>query len=126
MVSLKGWSDVHVDDWDKEVSNSERPVVAEFWHQKCPMCQEIEPIVERLPGKLGDKAKLVRFNVLASREDRVFAINLGVRSTPTFMILCGGRPIGSIVGGRDLEQLVQEISSVLENKDSCLAATPLE
>lgn len=118
--------DVQVDNWDKEVSASEKPVVAEFWHQKCLICQEMEPIVERLPSKLGDKANFVRLNVLKSRENRVFAINLGVRSTPTFMILCGGRPIGSIVGERNLDQLVQEVTSILENKDSCLAATPLE
>lgn len=118
--------DIQFSDWDKEVSASDRPVLAEFWHQKCPMCLEMEPIIEHLPRELGDRAKLVRFNVLESRENRVFAINLGVRSTPTFMILCGGRPIGSIVGGRDLEQLVQEVSSVIENRESCLAATPLE
>ena len=123
---MRGWSDVQVNEWEEEVSESEKPVLVEFWHQKCPACQEMEPVVERLPDKLGDEAKLVRLNVLESKENRVLAIKLGVRSTPTFMILCSGRPIGSLVGERTIEQLTHEINLVLKNKDSCLASTPLE
>jgi thioredoxin-like negative regulator of GroEL len=123
---MPGWIDVQVEGWDREVSGSEKPVVVEFWHQRCSSCQRMEPVLERLPIELGNDTKLVRMNVLESKENRVFAIKLGVRSTPTFMMLCGGRPIGSIVGERSLDQLVKEITDLLEIKGSCLASTPLE
>ncbi len=125
MVSLLKLKDIQVSDWEAEVEKSEVPVVVEFWHQKCQVCEEMEPVVEQLPDKLGVKAKLVRVNVLDSKENRVFAIKLGVRSTPTFVVVCSGRPIGMLVGLRTLKQMVDELNMVLGLSESCLMATPL-
>lgn len=102
-------------DWDREVISSNKPVVVEFWHQTCPTCKKIESIVLGLPIKLGERAKLVRLNVLDSRENRRLAIEKGVVGTPTFKVYCGGVEVGEIVGLETTENLLGTIESLIKN-----------
>jgi hypothetical protein len=65
-------------------------------------------------------------NLLESKENRVFAIKGGVRSTPTFAVYCEGRPIGQIIGYRDLNDFTSEIRALLGHADNCLMSSPLD
>lgn len=102
-------------DWDREVVSSSTPVVVEFWHQSCPLCKRIEPTVMGLPAKLEGRAKLVRLNVMDSRENRRFAIDKGVVGTPTFKIYCRGVEVGEIVGLETTENLFGRVENLLKN-----------
>jgi thiol-disulfide isomerase/thioredoxin len=102
-------------DWDREVVSSKTPVVVEFWHQSCPLCKKIEPIVLGLPEKLGERARLVRLNVMDSRENRRLAIEKGVVGTPTFKVYCRGAEVGEIVGLETITNLQGTIENLLKN-----------
>jgi thioredoxin 1 len=118
--------DIQHTDFESVVSSSIEPVVVEYWHNKCPACMEMKPVYEALEARLTGKARLVRMNLLENRENRVFAIRQGVRSTPTFMIYCGGAPIGVILGVRILDEMKAEVKALLDVRESCLKGTPLE
>ena len=118
--------DIQVNDWEKEVLQEKRPVVVEFWHHKCVVCKEMKPIYEEQPEKYGETVKFTKMNLLESKENRIFAIRNGVRSTPTFVVYCEGRPIGQIIGYREPENFTIELRHILDNADSCLKATPIE
>lgn len=106
--------DIQNTDWDSVVTKAEGPVVVEFWHQNCPTCKKIESTVHELPGKLGGKAKLVRLNILESRENRRLAIEKGVIGTPTFKVYCRDAEVGEIVGLETLTDLSGTIESILK------------
>lgn len=118
--------DVKAGDWESTVANETRPVVVEYWHDKCVICKEMKPIYESQPENYGDDIKFTRMNLLESRENRVFAIRNGVRSTPTFIVYCEGRPIGNIIGAREQVEFSDELKMIIEKADSCLRATPFE
>ncbi len=118
--------DIDAQGFEKQVLGSDRPVVVEYWHHKCPSCEEMKPVYERMPDEMGGRVKFTRMNLLACRENRTFAIGEGVRSTPTFILYCGGRPTGVIVGVRGLEDFKAELENLLRMKDACLMGTPLE
>jgi thioredoxin 1 len=101
-------------DWDSQVMKSERPIIVEFWHQSCPTCKKIEPVVQELPQKLGDRARLLRFNVMESREARRFAIDKGVIGTPTFKVYCKGIETGEIVGLETTINLLETIENLIK------------
>jgi thioredoxin 1 len=101
-------------DWDKQVLNSNTPVVVEFWHNTCPTCLKIEPQVKELPAILQGKAKVIRLNVLESRENRRLAIQNGVMGTPTFKIYCRGIDIGEIIGEETLTDLHVKLGAIVE------------
>ena len=117
--------DIQVEDWEKVVEYSEIPVVVEYWHPKCAACQHMLPIYKQLQTQIGDQVRLTRMNILERKENRMFAIEEGIRGTPTFTVYCSGRPIGAVIGVRTLNELEQEISMIINNKDACLSATPL-
>jgi thioredoxin 1 len=118
-------TDIQAEDWAKVVEQEPHPVVVEYWHHKCVVCKEMKPIFEAQPEKFID-VKFIRMNLLESRENRVFAIKNGVRSTPTFVVYCEGRPIGQIIGQRDPEEFTDELKMIIDNADRCLSSTPLE
>ncbi|MFA9496784.1 MAG: thioredoxin family protein [Candidatus Bathyarchaeota archaeon] len=118
--------DIQADDWEREITQEKRPVVVEFWHHKCVVCKEMKPIFEEQPKKYGESVKFTKMNLLESKENRVFAIRNGVRSTPTFIVYCEGRPIGQIIGYREPEEFTKELKMIIDHTDSCMRATPIE
>lgn len=118
--------EIKADDWESVVANENRPVVVEYWHDKCVICKEMKQIYESQLENYGDDVKFTRMNLLESRENRVFAIMNGVRSTPTFIVYCEGRPIGSIIGSREQEKFSDELKTILDKTHNCLKATPIE
>ena len=102
-------------DWDNRVVKPEKPVVVEFWHESCPTCKKIESTVQELPQKLGDRATLLRFNVMESREARRFAIDKGVIGTPTFKVYCKGIEKGEIVGLETITNLLGTIENIIKD-----------
>lgn len=118
--------DIQADDWEREITQEKRPVVVEFWHHKCVVCKEMKPIFEEQPKKYGESVKFTKMNLLESKENRVLAIRNGVRSTPTFIVYCEGRPIGQIIGYREPEEFTKELKMIIDHTDSCMKATPIE
>jgi thioredoxin 1 len=117
--------DFGVEKWSEVVEEADKPVIVEFWHERCSACLEMKPIYEEIAEDIDD-VKFTRVNILESKENRKYAIQLGVRSTPTFMIICDGTPIGSLVGIFSKEDLKEQIIKIVDNKESCLMASPLE
>ena len=118
--------DIQADDWEREITQEKSPVVVEFWHHKCVVCKEMKPIFEEQPKKFGESVKFTKMNLLESKENRVLAIKNGVRSTPTFIVYCEGRPIGQIIGYREPEEFTIELKMIIDHTDSCMRATPIE
>ena len=118
--------DIQADDWEREITQEKRLVVVEFWHHKCVVCKEMKPIFEEQPKKYGESVKFTKMNLLESKENRVLAIRNGVRSTPTFIVYCEGRPIGQIIGYREPEEFTKELKMIIDHTDSCMKATPIE
>jgi len=119
--------EVTSDNWEKEVLQSEKPVVVDFWHKMCGWCLRFDPIFEQLPESFGDRVKFAKFNVLHSFDSQKLALSQGVLGTPTLKFYCNGRNIGELVGYRPLDRLVKEIEDIISKKDECLSqSTPLK
>ncbi|MGQ9680709.1 MAG: thioredoxin family protein [Candidatus Bathyarchaeia archaeon] len=113
--------EVRSDNWEKEVLQSEKPVVVDFWHNMCSWCLRLNPVFEQLPERFGEKVKFAKFNVLQSIESQKLALSQGILGTPTLKFYCNGRSIGELVGYRPLDRLVKEIEEIISEKDECLS-----
>ena len=123
---MPGPIDIQSSEWMELVESEERPVMVEYWHHKCVACKQMKPIYEAQPELFGNETKFIRMNLLESKENRKFAIRGGVRSTPTFILYCQGRPVGQIIGSRRTDDFTDEIRALVDNAENCLMATPLE
>lgn len=110
--------DISAEEFDREERGSEGPVVLEFWVRSCDQCRRLEPVYERLPEEMGDRARFYRINMLESIGNLLLAEGLGVEGTPTTKVFCSGAEVGAVIGYLPLEEAMERIGSLLRTYES--------
>lgn len=93
------------ENFEKEVLNSEQPVLVDFYADWCGPCKMMAPVVEELAGELQGKAKVGKINI---DENQELAIEYNVMSIPTLIIFKDGKEFKRFVGARDKNELLDE------------------
>lgn len=112
--------EVNADSWERDVLKVDGLVVVDFWHERCPWCIKLNPILDEISSEYQGKAKFAKLDVLKSPENRDTAIRYGISGTPTLKFFCGGRSVEELVGYMPKEQLKQRIDDVLAKHQECL------
>ena len=104
------------DNWKKEVTEAEGPVLVDFWAEWCPPCRMIAPSIEALATAYSGRAKVGKLNV---DENPAVAQAFGVRSIPTLLVFKGGKLVDQQIGA--LPQ--PRIAAMLEKQLDVVADT---
>ena len=94
--------------WDKEVLNSDAPVLVDFWAEWCGPCRMIAPVVEELSHEYEGSFKVGKVNI---DDNPSVAMNYNVSSIPTLMIFKGGQVVDRFVGVQPKTRLQQAIDA---------------
>ena len=81
-------------NFEKEVYDSEIPVLVDFYADWCGPCKMMGPVVEEISGELDD-VKVCKINI---DEEMEVAQRYGVMSIPTFIAFKNGEMTGKQVG----------------------------
>ena len=93
------------ENFEKEVLNSEQPVLVDFYADWCGPCKMMAPVIEEIAEKLHGKAKVGKVNV---DENQELAMKYEVMSIPTIIIYKNGTEVKRFVGVRDKNELLNE------------------
>ena len=85
------------DNFEKEIINSELPVLLDFWAPWCGPCRMIAPVIAQVAEKYAGKAKVGKVNV---DEENDLAAEFGIVSIPTLVVLKGGKVVSRATGFR--------------------------
>ena len=96
--------------FDKEVLQSEVPVLVDFWAPWCGPCKAIAPMVEELAKEYGGKLKVVKVNVDDNKEA---AMRYNVRGIPNLILFKNGEPQNQIVGAVAKQELAKAIDQIV-------------
>ena len=76
------------ENFEKEVLNSDKPVLVDFYADWCGPCKMMAPIIEEIAEELQGKAKVGKINV---DENQELAMKYEVMSIPTLIIYKNGK-----------------------------------
>ena len=85
---------VNKNNFNQEVLNSDKPVLMDFWAPWCGPCRMVVPLVEEIAKERSD-IKVVKINV---DEEQELAMQFGVMSIPTLVVMKDGGVYKSSVG----------------------------
>ena len=92
---------IHIDrnNFQREVLNSDRPVLLDFWAPWCAPCRMVGPILDEIAEERSD-VKVAKINIDEQPE------LAGVMSIPTLMVMKEGRIVQQAAGARPKAQIL--------------------
>lgn len=94
----------------KELLESGKPVVIDFWATWCGPCRSIAPIVEELAAEYEGRVIIGKCNI---EENDDMSADFGIRSIPTLLFFKDGNKVDSHVGTITRDALVAKIEALL-------------
>lgn len=95
---------IHTTDatFASDVTQSDLPVLVDFWAAWCGPCKAIAPVLDELAGTYAGKLKIAKMDV---DENQAVPAQFDIRSIPTLILFKGGQPVATISGARPKAQL---------------------
>ena len=87
---------IHKHNFQKEIVESDKPVLLDFWAPWCGPCQRVVPLVEEIAEERPD-IKVGKINI---DEQPELAGRFGVMSIPTLVVMKEGKIVNLSVGAK--------------------------
>ncbi|MFC5742615.1 thioredoxin TrxA [Dyella tabacisoli] len=102
----------HVTDdaFQKEVLESDTPVLLDFWAEWCGPCKAIAPALEELAKQYEGKLRVVKINI---DQNQKTPKDYAVRGIPTLMVFKNGKVEATQIGAVSKGQLAKMIDSAI-------------
>ena len=96
------------ENYESEVLKSEKTVLIDFYADWCGPCKMMSPVIDEIAEEMKETIKVGKINV---DENQDLAMEYGVMSIPTIVILKNGEVQKTFVGVTDKEEIKQALNN---------------
>lgn len=95
------------ENFKKEVLESEKPVLLDFWATWCGPCRMVSPIIDQVAEEKKDSIKVGKINI---DEEEELAARFRIMSIPTLVVIKDGKIVESTVGVKPKKAILSLLS----------------
>jgi thioredoxin 1 len=99
-------TEVSDSSFEKDVLQSAKPVLVDFWAAWCAPCRMLEPTVDAIAEKYAASASVVKVNV---DENPSISQRFGIKGIPTLILFKAGKEEERVVGATSKEAISRMI-----------------
>jgi thioredoxin 1 len=97
-------------EWQREVIDSDLPVIVDFWAPWCQPCRQVAPVIEQMSRMRAGSYRFVKVNI---DEEPQLAQTYDVQSIPMIGLFRNGRMERRALGAKPRQQLEAELGMIV-------------
>lgn len=103
--------DVTDDTFAKEVLESDKTILVDFWAEWCGPCRAVSPILDQIASEHSDKISVVKLNV---DDNPQTAMKYQITSIPAMKVYRGGEVVKTVIGAKPKGALESDLADFLK------------
>jgi thioredoxin 1 len=114
---------MNTSEFQQKISETNRPIIVDFWAAWCLPCRITKPILETLAKEYADKVDFMPINADDSRE---ILERLRVFGIPAVLTLRNGKEVGRVTGAQNKEYYRAMFEALAEGQEVKVPPTPFD
>ena len=103
------------ENFKKEIENSAKPILVDFWSASCLPCLMLSPTLEKLAEEYQDKAIFAKLNI---NEAPLIASEYEIDVIPVVFLFKESKPVAGFVGVQSEEVIREWLEKNLNGKNN--------